>query len=650
MTNRSVVCLTLLVLVFTACSVPLRFTEQSPTDQPVATQTIVPTPEVPEEVIPMPVDVPRVDWRSCPEVVGIIVTLQCAHVDVPLDYAKPDGETIEIHFIRRPASAMGASKGTILVNPGGPGQSGIDWMFDTKGAYDFSRALAIDEFDLIAFDPRGTGASGGLFCQTDIEIDRYRYPDTTPDTPEEEAFLDEADAAFTTACATKYGTSLAHYSTLNTARDMDVIRRALRVEQINYIGFSYGTYLGGVYAHLFPAQVRAMVLDGAFQPEGDSVEESYSTQLGGFGKAMENWITWCEDPASACEFAAPDVGARYEALWAQYDAQPVTAADGRIANQYTIEDATKSALYSEQLWPTLGKLLANAEKGDTVEMWQVVDWMDDRDEYGHYAASDSAFPIILCASGITRVPAADPAGLLADLQQLAPYFTKDVTVDDLSEASDCQKLAPGAVISPISNRGAAPMLVIGGENDPATPMRWAEKMTTDLGPNARLVRFSGEGHTSLGDARCIDQLASDLFRDLKLPAETVRCAPDPAVAAPSWWTQLPLPAQQIVSYDPAEIAALTGVERKEGYGIGFQYSGTTADGVRLVTTLFDRAGFRQPITFDDFYGGKLARFSEGDVDVTIMVAGSDGFGEKDELQLADTVPTGRGVVFYLYFP
>jgi len=286
--------------------------------------------------------------------------LECATLVVPLDYAQPDGETITLALVRIPASST--REGAVLYNPGGPGGSGFEYV--ARGGQRYVDTLGLESFDFVGFDPRGVDRSAGIRCQSDAELDKYMFPDTTPDTPEETAFLTESRYAFADACKAKYGDKLQHYSTANTARDMDMIRMAMGDEKIRYVGVSYGTYLGAMYATLFPEHVQAMVLDSAYQPTGDTIEDQYLTQLKGFALAMNNWIDWCESEAG-CAFATGDVGKRWDALYAQYDANPVTAADGRVANQEVVVLATISALYSESSWPELGVALNNAENGDT---------------------------------------------------------------------------------------------------------------------------------------------------------------------------------------------------------------------------------------------------------------------------------------------
>ena len=173
-------------------------------------------------------------------------------------------------LVRLPAS--GDRQGAVLFNPGGPGGSGFDPIAFSGSS--IASALGLDNYDLIGFDPRGVDRSGGIRCVTDAFEDAHLYVDETPDTPEEQALKDEADTGFVDGCKQKYGDTLRFYSTANTARDMDAIREALGDDQISFLGISYGTYLGATYATMFPDHVRAMVLDSAFEPNGDTVEQS----------------------------------------------------------------------------------------------------------------------------------------------------------------------------------------------------------------------------------------------------------------------------------------------------------------------------------------------------------------------------------------
>ena len=219
------------------------------------------------------------DWTDCPEEdTPSVGEVECATLTVPLDYENPDGKQIDLALIRTPAGDD--REGAVLTNPGGPGGSGVDLVVNAGST--MQAEMGLDDFDIVGFDPRGVDRSGGISCVSDEVQDKYLYVDPTPDDAAEAQLYDEAKTAIPDACRQKYGDDLVHYSTANTARDMDEIRKALGDEQITFLGISYGTYLGAVYATMFPDQVRAMVLDSAYEPTGDTIEQQYLTQLARF--------------------------------------------------------------------------------------------------------------------------------------------------------------------------------------------------------------------------------------------------------------------------------------------------------------------------------------------------------------------------------
>jgi pimeloyl-ACP methyl ester carboxylesterase len=427
----------------------------------------------------------------------------------------------------------------VLLNPGGPGASGFDFV--AFGGNAIASEMTTDSLDLIGFDPRGVDRSGGIRCVTDEYQDKHLYVDDTPDTPQEQALYDESKKGFADACAKKYGDTLRFYSTANTARDMDAIRVALGDRQISYLGGSYGTYLGATYATMFPDRVRAMVLDSAEEPNGDTAEEQFKTQLVGFEGAFDNWSAWCEGEPT-CQFTTTDVGARWDALKRQLDDTPIAGADGRLANNATVERATIAALYSEGDWPVLGKALAQAESGDPIGIFALADTYNGRNDDGTFDTLYQSLPVINCASGIGTVAPADTEALAATLRAAAPRFGKDITADDLkSPAEQCTTLVGHADPVALSYSGDAPIVVVGGANDPATPIRWAQKMTAELGPNTRMVTFTGEGHGQLLVSSCVTKIEMAVLADLELPDPDTVCDPDPVVPQPDWWNALPVP-------------------------------------------------------------------------------------------------------------
>ncbi|MFZ9858996.1 MAG: alpha/beta hydrolase [Roseiflexaceae bacterium] len=587
-----------------------------------------------------------IEWRTCDDDVVTELGFECGTITVPLDYAIPQGDTIDIAVIRYKAQVQ--RQGAILYNPGGPGASGFN-MVAWMGSY-YVGELGLQAFDFVGFDPRGVERSNGLKCQTDAEIDKYQFADASPDTPEDDAFYDEAETAFVTSCTTKYGDTLQHYSTINTARDMDMIRAALGDEQISYLGVSYGTYLGGVYANLFPHRVRAMVLDSAFEPNGDTVEEQYTTQLGGFERAMNNWIAWCESEAT-CAFQADDVGVRWDALYQQYNQSPVTAADGRVTYQSVIMRATKAALYTESSWGQLAQALADAEKGNVVGVWKLTDGYFERDENGVYASIIHAFNIIHCASGFEYKDVPDPAALLAKMQAVAPRMSVDMRAEDLNDGSSCDAIMYAQKPASIGYAGDAPILVIGGENDPATPMRWSEKMRDRMGPSAVLLRYTGEGHGQVLSANCVNTAAAATLVDLELPADDTVCQPDDEVSEPSWWSNVPRAQSDEQFMDRVQVESAVGISQNDAYATGLMMSGTTDELMARIHQRLELLGFLRVGEIQTLESGaQIADYFIEGSSMRLMVVGRELTQKGEWEYLISTVPENHGLVMFFAFP
>ncbi len=516
-----------------------------------------------------PAPAPALTWGACEE--GTPDGFECATLPVPLDYAHPELATVPLALIRLPAQANRV--GAILLNPGGPGGSGFDFAANAAEAID--QEFGLDRrFDIVGFDPRGVQRSGAIDCVDDATIDATVYLDDTPDTPAEQQALANVDPQFAAACHAHYDDTLRFYSTTNTARDMDEIRRALGDEQISYIGVSYGTYLGGIYARLFPERVRAMVLDGAFEPSGDSEFDQWATQPIGFEHAFGNWAAWCQQNTD-CEFTAPDVGARWDALQAQLDATPLTADDGREVNQVVLDAATTAAMYSKSTWAALGAALADAERGDGNALLALADSENGRNPDGTYDSLYQSFPVIGCASGFGTPYPADPEAMLAQIKAAAPRFARNMTVNDFHDNCSYLFNGPQKVYAP-SFSGTAPILVVGGVNDPATPIRWAEELTAELGRSATMVTYTGEGHGAILDSTCVDGVESATIRELSLPPAGTTCAPDPDVPRPAYWDQLPVPDGVGAPIDDPGLDAALGLSPSQAYSGAWALTGDAA--------------------------------------------------------------------------
>jgi pimeloyl-ACP methyl ester carboxylesterase len=584
-------------------------------------------------------------WEACDDPAVIEDELECATLTVPLDYAEPDGDTIDLALVRVPASR--SRDGAILTNPGGPGSSGFDFVAYSGTV--LRDEMGLDEFDIIGFDPRGVDRSGGLRCLTDAELDASMYLDYTPDSPEEEDLLDAAPADFATECIDEYDDTLVHYSTANTARDIDAIRAALGDPQINYLGISYGTYLGGVYATMFPSRVRAMVLDAAFDPVGDTVEESYSTQLVGFEEAFDNWATWCEDTPDACAFSTDDVGAAWDQLYADLDVESVENSDGRLANQAVMDTATTSALYSESAWPVLGTALDRTMQGDPAGLFELADSYVGRSPDGTYSTEQQSFAIISCASGFTSPTPDDPEALAEELREKAPRFGGEITADDLSGDDGCSTLTPDAEAVEIAYTGDAPVLVVGGENDPATPIRWAKEMTASMGGNARLVTYTGEGHGFVLAAKCVNEVEGAVLASLELPDEGTQCDPDPEVERPEWWDTIMTPEGV---GDPIDSPGLLGALGL-GPSIAFGEVRDTELDVDTVLDAYDdtlaTAGFTL-IERQTPAGFTQAIYSLGDESFAILALGPDDLAAPELSPLVGLVNPDRTLLVLIYVP
>jgi pimeloyl-ACP methyl ester carboxylesterase len=597
----------------------------------------------PAEIV-MPVDIDPVEWEACDEFPGDD-TVECGTVTVPLDYRNPDEQTIDIALLRYPAQSSKA-KGVLLVNDGGPGSSGVDFAY--YSGPDMIDSLGLEDFDIVGFDPRGVDRSGGLKCQTDDETDRFMYLDYTPDDDDEQALYDEWLEA-EDPCVVEYGEELRHYSTENIARDMDQIRQAMNVEQIHFLGISWGTYLGGVYATLFPDNVRSMFLDAAYDPQGDSADESELTQAVGFEKSFDAWVEWCEDDAEACAFSSSDVKADWLALEDELDAEPLVADDGREVNHVVMETATISVLYSEADWPFLGDALASAAGGDGQALLEMADFWMGRAEDGSYATLVDAYSIIECASGTYAFEPENPEALLEQLKDEAPWYSRDYEVEDLG--ASCDDAFGDPTIFEIDVTASIPIVVLGGTNDPATPLRWSEEMVLRLGDKARLAVFNGEGHSHILASRCVDEIASELFTSLRLPADGTECDPDVLVEKPQWW-------DGIVDIDASRLDDATmdwyfDTDRVDAYAEYFAVRGDGTEAFAIVREHFEDRGW----TYEEGESADPVANVQWFVDpddesrnVGVWLSSPEELAEYQMVQPDGEVPAGTSVVLVYYWP
>jgi pimeloyl-ACP methyl ester carboxylesterase len=500
------------------------------------------------------------DWGSCDSTLP--PEAQCATLDVPIDHKESNGATVSIALVRLAARDREDRRGSIVFNPGGPGASGVDMVGGLAGQSSQVAAMR-EHFDLIGFDPRGVGRSQPVDCVDDVVQENSDAHDDGLTVPPE-ADLSNADVA--NRCKQRMGALFGKVSTDDVVADLELIRQALGDDQLTFYGASYGTYLGASYAETYPDKTRAMVLDGAFAPTGTTVDDD--TQTIGFEKAFGRWADWCKD-SPLCKFSVPDVVARWEALQAALVATPLSV-DGRNVSRSTFMQATKSALYASVLWPFLGDALAHAEQGDGTGLLQLRDMYYERNSDGTYGSIGEAFRVISCNSGFFATGATDDEQRNARMSELAPHFFDPAE----SSGDPCEGLPTGMVNDAFDYAGEAPILVIGGLNDPATPYTWATEMAAELGDRATLVTYAGDGHaTWLEGSSCIDHYVDMALVDAVVPSDNVECAASQPLAAPDYLSTI-APFADKTSVDLTIIAPAFGIDLATTYLAGYFVDGT----------------------------------------------------------------------------
>ncbi|GII81524.1 proteinase [Sphaerisporangium rufum] len=517
--SRAAAALVAATLVMTGCSAKgetrLPADGASPSDPPAAT---TPTGE-PATAAPSPALAPfytqKVRWAPCKD------GFQCAKIEVPLDYGDPGGERIQIALIKLPATGK-QRIGSIVLNPGGPGGSGIEYA---RAATSVLSPGVLSRFDTIGFDPRGVGQSTPVRCLTGPELDEFIGLDGTPDDPAEVKLLARGAEHFAAACQAKAGKLLPHVGTADAARDLDVIRAVLGDQGLTYLGKSYGTYLGAVYAELFPKKIRALVLDGAIDPSLAPVPYVNAAQARGFETALRAFLADCFT-ASSCPFPEKKTGPaldRISELLRSADRQPLRnkTGDQRKIDESWTTLGIVTALYDKRSWPVLRTALAQAFKGDGTTLLRLADVLVDRRPDGSYSNQTEANMAVNCVDHPypNRTSAYEDAARKA--QQESPRFGAYVMWGSLPcEYWPVKAKGPD---KPLTARGAPPIVVVGTLRDPATPYEWAKALASQLSSGV-LLSFDGDGHTAYrtGSA-CVDEAVDRYLISLIAPRDGTKC-------------------------------------------------------------------------------------------------------------------------------
>lgn len=447
----------------------------------------------------------------------------CTRVTVPLDYAQPDGPTAQVALLRQKATG-GDKLGSLFFDPGGPGSSGTSYL---AGVAERLPATLGQRFDLIGFDPRGTGASTPrIDCLDDRENDQERAEVFTDPSPAGVAAAEADSRSVAERCTQRVGTqALANMGTRDAARDMDVLRAAVGDPKMNYVGYSYGTELGTAYAEAFPQNVRALVLDGAVDPTQTTIESSVK-QAAGFQLAFDNYARSCtaQPERRPCPLGSDPAQATraFQTIVQRLIDEPVPVGDGRTLSFDDAVTAATQALYVREYWPVLSRGISEVATGRGRILQALADSYYERDDQGRYANTLEAFQAISC---VDKKPITDPTQvreLVEKSEQAAPYRSTGRGVIAAKDPCAFWPVPPTSEPHTPNVQGLPPVVVVSVTGDPATPYQAGVDLAQQL--KAGLIKVNGEQHTaSLQGNPCIDDMVVSYLVDLRTPEAGAEC-------------------------------------------------------------------------------------------------------------------------------
>ncbi|MFD9426743.1 MULTISPECIES: alpha/beta hydrolase [unclassified Streptomyces] len=458
----------------------------------------------------------KLSWRDCG-----VEGFQCTSMKAPLDYGKPGDGDIKLAVSRKKSTGPGKRIGSLLVNPGGPGGSAVGYL-QGYAAIGYPAQVRA-RYDMVAIDPRGVARSEPVECLTGKEMDAFTQVDQTPDDAGEATRLSGAFEKFAGGCEKRSGTILPHVSTVETARDMDVLRALLGDEKLHYVGASYGTFLGATYADLFPTRAGRLVLDGAMDPSLEAIDMNRD-QTAGFEGAFQSFAADCvkktDCPLGTTSTA--DAATALKKLFTDLDAKPVPTGESRDLGESLATTGVIAAMYDETAWPQLREALAGARRGDGAGLLALADSYYEREPNGKYANLMYANAAVNC---LDLPPAFDGPDAVRKavpgFEKASPVFGRGFAWASLN----CAYWPTKAAGSPhrTEAKGADPIVVVGTTRDPATPYKWARSLAGQLS-SGTLLTYEGDGHTAYGrGSDCIDTAINTYLLEGTPPTDGKKC-------------------------------------------------------------------------------------------------------------------------------
>jgi pimeloyl-ACP methyl ester carboxylesterase len=496
MTFRPLALAATLALIITACGNSSSSSDTT-TNPPENTTTFVVNP---------------IEWKACDG--STSAKVECGNIEVPFDYSDPEQGSFVLNIRKHNAASPADRIGSMMVNPGGPGFGGSSLADDAQ--YYFSQDL-IDHFDIIAWDPRGTGETTPAVNCVDT-FDEYFGLDSPPETPEEKQALIDASQAFNDKCAENSGTILPYISTKASAQDINSLRLALGEEKVSYFGFSYGSELGTTWATMFPETVRAIVVDGAVDPNASSTQEGLN-QAKGFEGQLSTFLKQCSEKTT-CEFHnGGNAEAAFDKLVLDIDTTPLEVSKGRtLVTQGVLFTAVAQAMYSDYYWPQLSEALHDAQLGDGKGILQLYDDYYQRNTDGTYGNELEAFLAISCLDdpGATSIEEVDSRieEFIAAAPRLGGNFAYGYSCA-LWPVKQADKVI-------ITGTGAGPIVVIGTTGDAATPLESTRNMALGL-EQGILIVVDANQHTGYGANNCVVKAVDEYLIKLTVPANETNC-------------------------------------------------------------------------------------------------------------------------------